>query len=77
VKVAKVEKNVLNKEQTVYMTNIPDIAACPEHLMPSKEWEDVFLADFSKLRLVSLSSLQVFRLIVQKMQNLYHCAFFI
>nr|GEW58381.1 hypothetical protein [Tanacetum cinerariifolium] len=51
VKVAKVEKNLLNKEQTVYMPSIPDIAACPEHLMPSKEWEDVFLADFSKLRL--------------------------
>ncbi|PWA34736.1 gem-associated protein 2 [Artemisia annua] len=77
VKVAKVEKNVLNKEQTVYMPNIPDIAACPEHLMPSKEWEDVFLADFSKLRLVSLSFLQVFRLTVQKMQNLYHCVFLI
>ncbi|GJX67775.1 soluble inorganic pyrophosphatase 4 [Tanacetum coccineum] len=26
--------------------------ACPEHLMPRKEWEDVFVADFSKLRLV-------------------------
>lgn len=51
VKVAKVEKSVLNKEQTVYMPNIPDIAPCPEHLMPSKEWEEAFLADFSKLRL--------------------------
>ncbi|KAI7726254.1 hypothetical protein M8C21_008598 [Ambrosia artemisiifolia] len=51
VKIAKVEKKVITKEQTVYMPNIPDIAACPEHLMPSKEWEDVFLADFSKLRL--------------------------
>ncbi|KAJ0903588.1 hypothetical protein HanPSC8_Chr07g0271611 [Helianthus annuus] len=51
VTIAKVEKKVINKEQTVYMPNIPDIAACPEHLMPSKEWEDVFLADFSKLRL--------------------------
>ncbi|KAI3688363.1 hypothetical protein L1987_82075 [Smallanthus sonchifolius] len=51
VKIAKVERKVLNKEQTVYMPNIPDIAACPHHLMPSKEWEDVFLADFSKLRL--------------------------
>lgn len=51
VKVAKVERNVLTKEQTVYMPKIPDIAACPEHLMPSKEWEDVFLADFSNLRL--------------------------
>ncbi|XP_076908387.1 uncharacterized protein LOC143565247 [Bidens hawaiensis] len=51
VKIAKVDKTVLNKEQTVYMPNIPDIAACPKHLMPSKEWEDVFLADFSNLRL--------------------------
>lgn len=51
VKVAKVERSVLNKEQTVYMPNIPDIAACPEHLVPSKEWEDAFLVDFSNLRL--------------------------
>ncbi|KAI3706279.1 hypothetical protein L6452_23902 [Arctium lappa] len=51
VKVAKVERNVLNKEQTVYLPNIPEIAACPEHIMPSKEWEDVFLADFAELRL--------------------------
>ncbi|XP_071734030.1 uncharacterized protein [Rutidosis leptorrhynchoides] len=36
------------------MPDIPDIAACPEHLMPSKEWEHVFLADFSKLRLALL-----------------------
>nr|XP_043608759.1 uncharacterized protein LOC122580545 isoform X2 [Erigeron canadensis] len=50
VKVAKVDKSVLNKEQTVYMPRIPDIAVC-EHLMPSKEWENVFLADFSKLRM--------------------------
>ncbi|KAL8245592.1 hypothetical protein R6Q59_011850 [Mikania micrantha] len=51
VKIAKVERKVLTKEQTVYMPIIPDIAACPQHLMPSKEWVDVFLADFSKLRL--------------------------
>lgn len=53
VKIAKVERKVLNKEQTVYMPSIPDIAACPQHLMPSKEWEDVFLDDFSNLRMVS------------------------
>ncbi|GJU77605.1 putative reverse transcriptase domain-containing protein [Tanacetum coccineum] len=35
--------------------NILGESACPEHLMPRKEWEDVFVADFSKLRLVSLS----------------------
>ncbi|KAL4591241.1 hypothetical protein LXL04_004197 [Taraxacum kok-saghyz] len=51
VKVAKVERSELNKEQTVYMPNIPDIAACPGHLKPSKEWEDAFLVDFSNLRL--------------------------
>ncbi|KAI3798801.1 hypothetical protein L1987_34080 [Smallanthus sonchifolius] len=53
VKTANVERKVLNKKQTVYMSNIPDSGSCLEHLMPSKEWEDVFLADFSKLRLVS------------------------
>ncbi|KAI3812792.1 hypothetical protein L1987_17504 [Smallanthus sonchifolius] len=51
VKTANVERKVLNKKHTVYMPNIPDSGACLEHLMPSKEWEDVFLADFSKLKL--------------------------
>ncbi|XP_031114238.1 uncharacterized protein LOC116017745 [Ipomoea triloba] len=50
VKVAKVERSKVNKEQSVYMPQIPDIATCPEHLLPLKEWEDEFLADFSKLR---------------------------
>lgn len=54
VKVAKVERSKLNKEQTIYMPNIPDIAKCPDHLLPLKEWEDSFLADFSELRLVSI-----------------------
>ena len=52
MKVAKVDRTKLNKEQTVYMPLIPDIAKCPVHLMPLKEWEDAFLADFSELRLV-------------------------
>ncbi|CAA2999391.1 Hypothetical predicted protein [Olea europaea subsp. europaea] len=51
VKVAKVDKNKVNKEQTVYMPQIPDIMKCPDNLLPLKQWEDSFLADFSKLRL--------------------------
>ncbi|KAF8379336.1 hypothetical protein HHK36_028770 [Tetracentron sinense] len=54
VKVAKLDRNKLNNEQTVYMPKIPDIAKCPEHLLPSKQWEDAFLADFSELRLALL-----------------------
>lgn len=51
VKIAKLERSKL-KEQTVYMPKIPEIAKCPEHLLPNKQWEDAFLADFSELRLV-------------------------
>lgn len=51
MKVAKVDRIKLNKEQTVSMPQIPDVANCPVHLMPLKEWEDAFLADFSQLRL--------------------------
>lgn len=35
------------------MPIIPDIEKCPEHLLPMKQWEDAFMADFSELRLVS------------------------
>uniref|UniRef100_A0A3N7F943 Gem-associated protein 2 n=1 Tax=Populus trichocarpa TaxID=3694 RepID=A0A3N7F943_POPTR len=52
VKVAKLDRSRVNKEQTVYMPQIPDIAKCPEYLLPSRQWEDVFLADFSELRLL-------------------------
>ncbi|XP_028111076.1 uncharacterized protein LOC114309532 [Camellia sinensis] len=52
VKVSKLETSKLSKEQTVYMPKIPDIAKCPEHLLPLKQWEDAFIADFSELRLV-------------------------
>ncbi|KAJ4723164.1 Gem-associated 2 [Melia azedarach] len=52
VKVAKPVREKFNKEQTVYMPQIPDIAECPEHLLPLKQWEDLFLADFSELRKV-------------------------
>ncbi|KAL2996599.1 hypothetical protein AAZX31_10G280600 [Glycine max] len=50
VKVAKLDRGKLNKEQSAYMPQIPDIANCPEYLLPLKEWEDVFLAEFSALR---------------------------
>ncbi|KAL5783984.1 hypothetical protein ACOSQ2_006376 [Xanthoceras sorbifolium] len=52
VKVAKLGGNKFNKEQSVYMPQIPNIAPCPEHLLSSKQWEDSFLADFSELRQV-------------------------
>ncbi|MED6185393.1 hypothetical protein PIB30_056719 [Stylosanthes scabra] len=51
VKVAKLDRSKLNKEQSDYLPKIPDIAKCPERLLPSKQWEDVFLADFSALRM--------------------------
>ncbi|KAK8958718.1 hypothetical protein KSP40_PGU007711 [Platanthera guangdongensis] len=49
VKVALLKGKVFG-EQTPYMPSIPDIAECPPNLVPSKEWEDTFLTDFSKLR---------------------------
>ncbi|KAI8537642.1 hypothetical protein RHMOL_Rhmol09G0040100 [Rhododendron molle] len=57
VKVAKLERSKLKKEQTAYMPIIPDIEKCPEHLLPMKQWEDAFMADFSELRL-ALSHLE-------------------
>ncbi|XP_058182937.1 uncharacterized protein LOC131300923 isoform X2 [Rhododendron vialii] len=57
VKVAKLERSKLKKEQTAYMPVIPDIEKCPEHLLPMKQWEDAFMADFSDLRL-ALSRLE-------------------
>ncbi|CAA0839376.1 spliceosome protein-related [Striga hermonthica] len=48
VKVVKV--NNKNKEQSVYMPQIPDIMECPENILPLKQWENSFLADFSELR---------------------------
>ncbi|WJX15535.1 hypothetical protein P8452_05667 [Trifolium repens] len=50
VKVSKLDRSKLNKEQSPYMPQIPDIAKCPEHLLPLKQWEDVFLVEFSALR---------------------------
>ncbi|KAL9664366.1 hypothetical protein QQ045_019766 [Rhodiola kirilowii] len=56
VKVAKLDRNKVNKNQSDYMPKIPDIAKCPDHLLPSKEWEELFLAKFEKLRLALSSS---------------------
>ncbi|KAF6146941.1 hypothetical protein GIB67_036660 [Kingdonia uniflora] len=50
VKVVKLDSNKLLKEQTDYMPKVADIANCPQHLLPSKQWEDNFLSDFSELR---------------------------
>ncbi|CAL9236628.1 unnamed protein product [Arabidopsis halleri] len=52
VKVAKVNgSKYREKEQSVYMPQIPEIPKCPEHLLPVKEWEDSLLSDFSHIRL--------------------------
>ncbi|KAK7844144.1 gem-associated protein 2 [Quercus suber] len=57
VKVAKLDRSKFSKEQSVYMPQIPNIAECPDHLLPLKQWEDAFLADFTELRL-ALSHLE-------------------
>ncbi|KAG7570197.1 Gemin2/Brr1 [Arabidopsis thaliana x Arabidopsis arenosa] len=52
VKVAKVNgSKYKEKEQSVYMPQIPEIPKCPEHLLPVKEWEESLLSDFSHIRL--------------------------
>lgn len=66
VKVAKLDRSKLNNDQTVYMPKIPDIARCPEHLLPLKQWEDAFLMDFSELRLVSSSPIFLFAFSVKQ-----------
>ncbi|PON49377.1 Gem-associated protein [Parasponia andersonii] len=60
VRVAKLDRSKLKKEQSDYMPKIPEIAKCPEHLLPSKQWEGAFLAEFSQLRL-SFSRLETSR----------------
>lgn len=65
VKVSKLDRSKLNKEQSPYMPQIPDIAKCPEHLLPLKQWEDIFLADFSVLREVCWSRTNLFLLGVE------------
>ena len=60
VKVAKLDRSKLNREQSAYMPKIPDIAKCAEYLMPLKQWEDAFLAEFSELRAVQFSRAYLF-----------------
>ncbi|KAL6491772.1 hypothetical protein OROGR_034137 [Orobanche gracilis] len=48
-KVTVVKVNKI-KEQSVYMPQIPDIMKCQDKLLPLKQWEESFLADFSELR---------------------------
>ncbi|XP_038989669.1 uncharacterized protein LOC120113061 [Phoenix dactylifera] len=50
VKVAKLNLSKVNSEQTPYMPKIPEIAKCPLNLLPLKDWEDAFLANFSEIR---------------------------
>lgn len=50
VKVVKLQSSKIISEQTPYMPQIPEIVKCPQNLLPSKQWEDTFLADFSELR---------------------------
>jgi len=53
VKVVRLNSSKLTTEQTAYMPSIPEIPKCPPNLLPSKDWESAFLADFSELRQVS------------------------
>lgn len=46
------------KKQTLYMPNIPPVPECSIDLLPSKDWEREFLADFSNLRM-ALSNAEV------------------
>ncbi|KAL6587701.1 hypothetical protein OROMI_000679 [Orobanche minor] len=53
-KVTVVKVNKI-KEQSVYMPQIPDIMKCQDKLLPLKQWEESFLADFSELRQIAFS----------------------
>ncbi|KAG6552242.1 hypothetical protein Mapa_006091 [Marchantia paleacea] len=56
VVVANIDPGKLVSEQTPYMPEIPAITPCPPDLLPSKDWEQQYLADFSQLR-IELSKL--------------------
>lgn len=60
VKVAKLNLSKVSNEQTPYMPKIPEITKCPLNLLPSKDWEDVFLANFSELRQVNILSITLY-----------------
>ncbi|KAH9327332.1 hypothetical protein KI387_007510, partial [Taxus chinensis] len=51
VKVANLDVKKLNERQTSYMPNIPPVLDCSIDLLPLKDWEREFLADFSNLRM--------------------------
>lgn len=53
VRVANLDRKKLIKQQTSYMPNIPSVPVCSKDLLPSKDWEREFLADFSDLRMVT------------------------
>ncbi|KAK9664852.1 hypothetical protein RND81_14G073700 [Saponaria officinalis] len=50
VKVVKLDDRRIT-EQSAYMPKIPDIEKCPPLFVPSRHWEDEFIAEFSDLRL--------------------------
>ncbi|WVZ61356.1 hypothetical protein U9M48_011251 [Paspalum notatum var. saurae] len=52
VTVAKIDLTAARKEQTPYMPEIPDIPKCSPDLCASKQWEDAFVTDFTKTRLI-------------------------
>eukprot|EP00250_Pteridium_aquilinum_P017148 c23475_g1_i2 orf=236-1324(-) len=56
VKIAKIGEKKLISEQTNYMPTIPPIPTCSPNLLPSKEWVQAFLKDFSELRAVLSNS---------------------
>ncbi|KAJ7957382.1 gem-associated protein 2-like [Quillaja saponaria] len=69
VKVAKVDRSKIKKEQSAYMPEIPDIVECPEHLLPLKQWEDAFLADFSDLRVLPGATLENYNNVMTEVVN--------
>ncbi|KAL3676029.1 hypothetical protein R1sor_025977 [Riccia sorocarpa] len=50
VVVAQIAPEKLAAEQTPYMPELPAIPQCPPELLPSKDWESSYLADFTQLR---------------------------
>ncbi|KAJ1292610.1 hypothetical protein BS78_01G002900 [Paspalum vaginatum] len=52
VTAAKIDLTAARKEQTPYMPEIPDIPKCSPDLCASKQWEDAFVTDFTKTRLI-------------------------
>ncbi|WOL07809.1 hypothetical protein Cni_G16558 [Canna indica] len=55
VKVSKIKSTKQGSGQAPYMPKIPEIEECPIKLLPSKLWQDTFLAEFSEFRQVNNS----------------------